>query len=49
VIQISPDTAEFLLGLVNRLTLEVGAEDFDHAMEKVLKARRELQPATSTD
>lgn len=39
---LSPDTAAFLLGLVNGLTLNVGAPDFDDALAKVLAARREL-------
>jgi hypothetical protein len=42
MIEISPETAEFLLGLVNKLTLEIGAPDFDEAVQAVLKARTEL-------
>jgi hypothetical protein len=40
--QISEETAKFLLGLVNGLTLQVGAPDFDEALAKLLKAREEL-------
>lgn len=36
-------TAEFLLRLVGELTLNVGADDFDDALPRVLQAREELR------
>lgn len=36
------DTATFLLGLVNGLTINVGAPDFEEALAKVIAARTEL-------
>ncbi len=40
---LTPTTAEFLLALVNNLTLSVGAEDFDQALDQVVRARGELR------
>lgn len=36
------ETAAFLLDLLNRQQLNVGAPDFDQAVQAVLKARAEL-------
>lgn len=41
--EITPDTARFLLMLVNGLTLNVGAPDFDATLTQVQSARSELQ------
>lgn len=37
------DTAKFLLALLHTQQLAVGASDFDESLEKVLRARKELQ------
>lgn len=39
----TPETARFLLDLVNAQTLNVGASDFDEVVGLVQAARRDLQ------
>jgi hypothetical protein len=41
--EVSADTARFLLGLLNQQQLSIGAPDFDEALANVLRARTELQ------
>lgn len=42
-------TAEFLLGLLNKQTISVGAPDFDDAVNAVLAARAELLAVLAAD
>lgn len=42
MITVSRETAAFLLDLLNRQQLNVGAPDFDQAVQAVLRARSEL-------
>jgi len=44
---ITTPTARFLLGILDGLTLTVGAEDFDQAASAVLRARAELRAMLS--
>lgn len=38
----TPETAQFLLGVLNGLTLNVGADDFEQVARQVMQARAEL-------
>lgn len=40
---LTPRTARFLLGVLDTLTLNVGAPDFDEAAASVIDARTELR------
>ena len=43
------ETAEFLLGVLGGITLNVGAPDFDQVVPKVLAARAELGAILAVD
>lgn len=45
----SPETIRFLLGLLDGLTLNAGAPDFEDAFQNIVKARRELQAQLPAD
>ena len=40
--EMTPETAQFLLGVLNGLTLNVGADDFEQVARQVMQARAEL-------
>lgn len=44
MIEVSEETAEFLVGVLSGLTLKVGAPDFGQAAQSVIKALKELRP-----
>ena len=39
----TPDTATLLLDILNNLTLQVGAPDFDQVAPRIITARTELR------
>lgn len=49
MIRISTDTAEFLSTILNGLTLDASAPDFEEAAYALIKARKELTATPTTD
>lgn len=45
----SPETVTFLLGLLNQITLNAGAPEFEENALAVIKARRELTDLLATE
>jgi hypothetical protein len=43
----TPETALFLLELLNRQTVNIGAPDFEQSVQIILQAQRELQSLIS--